>query len=135
MMRKVHIYTDGSCDVHSEDKPGGWAVILVDIATAHTKQLSGSKLHTTIGEMEILAAVEGLAALRGGPHDVTVCTDSQYLVGAMNGNKRKKNRRLLAELDELVDEHDVTFKWVRGHEDTTHNLLVDKLAVAARKGA
>jgi ribonuclease HI len=134
-MRKVHIYTDGSCDVHHQDKPGGWAAILVDISTGRTKEISGKQLHTTIGEMEILAAVEGLAALRYGPHKVTLFTDSQYLVGAMNGNKRKKNRRLLAELDELVNEHQVTFKWVRGHEDTTHNLLVDKLAVAARKGA
>lgn len=132
-MRLVHIYTDGSCDVHDDDKPGGWAVILVDIRTARTKEITGKKLNTTIGEMEIMAAVEGLSALRGGPYEVTIFTDSQYLVGAMNGNKRKRNRALLKELDALVAGHQVTFKWVKGHEDTTHNLLVDKLAVAARR--
>jgi ribonuclease HI len=134
-MRKVHIYTDGSCNVHGNDKPGGWAVILVDIATGKEKELSGNKLHTTVGEMELVAAVEGLAALKGGPHDVTVFTDSQWLVGAMAGNKRKRHQALLAQLDELASQHQVTFRWVRGHEDTTYNLLVDKLAIAARRGA
>lgn len=134
-MRKIHIYTDGSCDVHAKDKPGGWAAILVDIRTGRDKQISGNKLNTTNGEMEIMAAVEGLSALRGGPYDVTIFTDSQYLVGAVSGNKRKRHKKLLAELDDLCDGHRVTFKWVKGHEDTTHNLLVDKLAIAARKGA
>lgn len=136
-MREVHIYTDGACDTHNENKPGGWAAILIDVKTGTEKEITGKALHTTNNEMEITAALEGLKALKGTFLDVTVFTDSQYLIGVMNGWKRRKNQELLSQLDYQVKRlwFAVKFEHVRGHSGDECNSRADKLAVRARNMA
>lgn len=137
-MREIHIYTDGSCDIHHADRPGGWAAILIDVKTDTQKEIkgpeAGPKLGTTNNEMEITAVIEALRAIaiNGGPHSITIRTDSQYLIGAMSGNKRKKNRELLEQLDRLVEQHKVRFEHVKGHSGDEYNERVHWLAVQAR---
>ena len=95
--------------------------------------------------MEILAAIVGLEALNQ-PCSVTLYSDSQYLVNAMekgwarrwqaNGWKRNKKERALnpdlwERLLRLCDSHDVEFRWVRGHSGHRENERCDRLAVQA----
>lgn len=133
VMREIHIYTDGSCDTHDTARPGGWAAILIDLKTGKEKEIKGNQWETTNNEMEIVAAIKALQAIKGGPHSITIRTDSQYLIGVMTGNKRKKNKALLQQLDDLVSQHGVTFEHVEGHGDDEYNNHVDRLAIRARE--
>jgi ribonuclease HI len=95
--------------------------------------------------MELLGAIEGLAALKE-PCNVLLHSDSQYVVKAMeqgwarrwrsNGWKRTRheaalNPDLWARLLELCERHDVRFEWVRGHAGVVENERCDQLAMAA----
>ena len=142
--KSVVIYTDGSC--LGNPGPGGYGAIL-DFH-GRRKELSGGYRLTTNNRMELLAVIEGLAALKE-PCDVTLYSDSQYVVNAMNagwpqgwkakgwrrkGNQRAVNPDLWERLLRLCETHQVTFKWVRGHSGHPENERCDALAVAAAKG-
>lgn len=140
MMTKKHItlYTDGSAI--GNPGPGGYGVILR--YGEHRRELSGGFRLTTNNRMEIRAAIEGLRALKE-PCAVTLYSDSQYLVNAINqgwvkrwqaqGWMRTKkepalNVDLWLELLPLLEKHEVTFIWVRGHADNPDNERCDLLA-------
>jgi len=139
--KKITIFTDGSC--LGNPGPGGYAAILD--YKANRKELSGGFRRTTNNRMELLAAVEGLAALREDC-DVTLYSDSEYVVRAMNqgwpyswrknGWRRYKNKvavnsDLWQRLLDLCDSHTVQFQWIRGHSGHPENERCDRLAVAA----
>ena len=140
--KHVHIFTDGACS--GNPGPGGWAAILR--YGAKERELSGAEPHTTNNRMELTAAIRALAVLTE-PCEVTLTTDSQYLrLGVtqwMENWKRRgwktaskspvKNQDLWMALDELVQRHSVTWKWVRGHSDHPENERCDQLAVAAMR--
>ena len=102
--------------------------------------------HTTNNKMELTGAIRALEALKE-PCQVTLYTDSQYLVNAINqkwlenwkkrGWKRRdgelKNVELWQELDGLLQKHAVTATWVKGHADNEYNNRCDALAVAERE--
>ena len=136
---KVDIYTDGACI--GNPGPGGYGVVL--LFQDHRKELSGGYRKTTNNRMEILAAIVGLEALKERCQ-VTLFSDSQYLVRAVeegwalkwraNGwrrNKRQKalNPDLWDRLLGLCENHDVKFRWVRGHVGNRENERCDELAV------
>lgn len=136
--RSVTIYTDGACI--GNPGPGGYGVILKYGAAA--KELSGGEASTTNNRMELTAAVKGLSALKF-PCDVTLVSDSQYLVNAFRlgwierweqkGWKRPKsgpipNTDLWKELQRLCSVHSVRFVWVRGHDGHPENERCDRLA-------
>ncbi len=139
-MTKKHItlYTDGSAI--GNPGPGGYGVILR--YGEQRRELSGGFRLTTNNRMEIRAAIEGLRALKE-PCAVTLYSDSQYLVNAINqgwvkrwqaqGWMRTKkepalNVDLWLELLPLLEKHTVTFVWVRGHADNPDNERCDLLA-------
>lgn len=139
----VQIYTDGACS--GNPGPGGWAAILV--ARGTEKELSGFVDSTTNNRMELTAAIEGLKALKK-PCDVTVFSDSSYLVNAFtqqwivnwkkNGWKNASkapvsNMDLWLILDELNSYHNIAWEKVKGHSDHPFNNRCDKLAVQAIK--
>ena len=140
-MKEVTIYTDGACS--GNPGPGGWGVILRygDII----KELSGGERATTNNKMELTGVISALSALKE-PCKVSLYTDSQYIVNAINQNwlsswkkngwKRKggelKNPELWKKLDELLNIHNVTFNWVKGHAENEYNNRCDALAVAQR---
>lgn len=140
-MKKVQIYTDGACS--GNPGKGGYGIILV--YNEHRKELSGGYRLTTNNRMEMMAAIIGLEALKA-PCDVTLYTDSRYLVDAItkgwakkwqaNGWKRNnkeaaKNPDLWQKLLDLCEEHDVKFVWVKGHAGHPENEQCDRLAVTA----
>lgn len=121
------IYTDGSCS--GNPGPGGWGAIVMD--GINRFPLSGGESSTTNNRMEMLAAIEGLSSVSAGSQ-VTVHSDSQYLVNTMTKNwKRNANQDLWSRLDGLVNKREVTWKWVRGHDGHPLNEAADRLAVAA----
>lgn len=138
---KVVIYTDGAC--LGNPGPGGYGVVL--LYGGHRKEISGGFRLTTNNRMEIKAVIEGLKALkRRCP--VTIFSDSEYVVNAIskgwaerwrtNGWKRTKkefavNPDLWGELLDLCAQHDVEFRWVRGHAGVPENERADRLAMAA----
>ena len=139
-MKLVRLYTDGSC--HGNPGPGGWAAILEYGDTE--REIWGATRATTNNQMELRAVIEGLRALKE-PCKVEVYSDSQYVVNGMQswvGNwKRRgwltadrkpvKNAELWRELDEAAARHDVTWHWVRGHNEHAQNERCDALANAA----
>jgi len=134
--KSVIIYTDGGCDPNPG--VGGWAAVLLHGKT--TKELSGGEDKTTNNRMELTAAIRALEALKK-PCRVEIYTDSQYVQRGITewiaGWKRKgwrrgrgavKNVDLWQALDALVGEHQVTWKWVRGHAGNYYNEVCDELA-------
>ncbi len=147
---KVNIYTDGSAR-GNPDGPGGYGTILSYVdATGkeHRREYSGGYKKTTNNRMELMAAIIGLEALTK-PCDVTLYSDSQYLVKAFNehwidgwikkGWKRGKNEPvknvdLWKRLLEAKKNHNVTFEWVKGHNGHVENERCDILATTAALG-
>lgn len=140
----VFIYSDGACT--GNPGPGGYGTVL--LYNGHRKELSGGFRLTTNNRMELLGAIAGLRALKERCN-VTLISDSIYVVKAMqqqwpvrwraNGWKLDKRRPALnadlwQEMLDLCEQHDVTFKWVRGHNGDAENERCDALAVAASRG-
>lgn len=139
MMKKVTIYTDGACS--GNPGPGGWGAVLM--YGEKNKEFSGGAPETTNNRMELMAVITALQALKE-PCTVELFTDSQYIVNAVNegwlsswqkrGWRRKdgevKNVDLWITLVPLLETHDVTFSWVKGHAENEHNNRCDELAVA-----
>lgn len=117
--------------------------------SSHRKELSRGFRRTTNNRMEILAAIAGLEALRE-PCNVTIYSDSQYLVNAIekgwarrwqtNGwmrNRKEKaiNPDLWERLLELCKMHTVRFMWLRGHAGYSENERCDELAKDSFRGS
>jgi ribonuclease HI len=136
----ITIYTDGACS--GNPGPGGWGAILIFKGTE--RELSGGEAMTTNNRMEMMAAIEGLNALKR-PCSVHLFTDSQYVMQGITtwmknwkrrgwktaDNKPVKNEDLWRQLDEAAARHEVKWHWVKGHADDAINNRVDELAVAA----
>ena len=145
MSDKVTIYTDGACS--GNPGPGGYGAVMQ--YGEHCKELSGGFSKTTNNRMELLAVIEGLQTLKR-PCEVTVFSDSKYIVDAVNkgwarrwqANGWKRNRKqkalnpdLWARLLNLLDAHDVSICWVKGHAGNPGNERADALAVSASQSA
>jgi ribonuclease HI len=136
-MKQVTIYTDGAC--RGNPGPGGWgALIKFD---SMEKEIFGGKNDTTNNQMEILAAIEGLAALTE-PCSVELFTDSKYVMDGITqwiknwkknnwktaAKKEVKNKELWQKLDHLISKHQVQWHWVKGHSGDAGNEAADLLA-------
>ena len=133
---EITIYTDGACDIHAENKPGGWATILV--ATNDNGKpiketvLSGGQEMTTNNQMELMAVIEGLKSL-SKPTNVTVVSDSKYVINTVTKNfKINKNKDLWSTYFKVAEPHSIDWKFVKGHAGHTFNERCDKLAVKER---
>lgn len=142
----VDIYTDGAA--RGNPGPGGYGAVLQfhdSAGNLHVKELSQGFEHTTNNRMELLGAIVGLEALTQ-PCDVTLYSDSQYLVNAFNQhwvdgwlrrgwkNAKKdpvKNTDLWKRLLLAKEPHTVEFVWVKGHAGHPQNERCDELATAA----
>ena len=139
-MKHVEIYTDGAC--RGNPGPGGWGAIL--ICGEHKREMSGGEAMTTNNRMELIAAIEALAALRR-PCEVTLTTDSKYLCDGISkgwaaswrakgwkksDGKPALNPDLWERLLYLIDVHKVELVWVKGHAGHEYNERCDALATA-----
>lgn len=139
-MTEVELFTDGACK--GNPGPGGWGALIR--SGGKEKELSGGEKLTTNNRMELMAAIEGLNALKR-PCRVIVSTDSNYVKDGItkwvhgwirNGwrtadRKPVKNVELWQALLEATARHQVEWRWVRGHNGHPENERADRLACAA----
>ena len=137
----VTVYTDGACS--GNPGPGGWAALILD--NGGERIVSGAAPHTTNQRMELMAAIEGLAAVETG-RQVSLHTDSSYVMncfrdrwwvrweanGWLNAGKQAiANRDLWERLIAETRRRDVRWHKVKGHSGDVLNDRVDALARAA----
>ncbi|MBP7189882.1 MAG: ribonuclease HI [Rickettsiaceae bacterium] len=142
--KSVSIYTDGACS--GNPGPGGWGVYM--IYGEHKKHLMGHSLETTNNRMELTAAIEGIKALKE-KCSVDLYTDSTYVKNGITqwiekwivNNWRTSNKTLVKNADlwqdlyEKVNQHDISWHWVKGHATDIGNNIADSLATRGRDEA
>ncbi len=138
---RVTIHTDGAAS--GNPGPGGYGAVLE--SGKHRKELWGGFRLTTNNRMELMAVIVALEALKRPGMDVTVISDSKYVVDAVakgwvfnwekKGFAKKKNPDLWRRFLKAYRSHKVSFQWIRGHNGHPLNELCDRLAVAASQQA
>ena len=135
----IKIYTDGACS--GNPGPGGWGVFIEN--SGNVTELSGRDENTTNNRMELKAVIEALKFFTINS-ELTIHTDSKYVMdGAsrwiINWKKNNwktaqkkdvKNKDLWIELDNLLNYHDVSWVWVKGHDGIYGNERADYLATS-----
>ena len=137
----IRIYTDGAAQ--GNPGPGGFGVILK--YNQHEQELSQGFRLTTNNRMELLAVIAGLEAIRKDGIPVTIYSDSEYVVKAVEKGwlwnwekknfKGKKNVDLWQRYIPLHEKFKPRFQWIRGHAGHPENERCDYLAVRAAKSA
>jgi len=136
-MKQVIIYTDGAC--RGNPGPGGWGALIKYDSVEKT--IFGGQPNTTNNQMELSAAIEGLAILKE-PCNVELFTDSKYVMDGITqwiqnwkknnwrtaAKKDVKNKELWQKLDKLIAQHQVQWRWVKGHSGDAGNEAADLLA-------
>ena len=137
MKKHVKIYTDGACS--GNPGPGGWGAVLV--YGDKEKEIYGGEAETTNNRMELMAAIQALAALKSSCK-VDLYTDSNYVKQGISewihdwkkrgwktaDKKPVKNADLWQELEIAEARHEVKWHWVRGHNGHAYNERADALA-------
>lgn len=137
----ILLYTDGASK--GNPGPGGYGVVLK--CGTHYKELSGGFLKTTNNRMELLAVIVGLEAIKRKNAQVTVYSDSSYVVNALNKGwlfgweqkvfAKKANPDLWRRFLKIYRLHQVTFVWIKGHAGHPENERCDTLAVESAQRA
>jgi len=134
---KIELFSDGACK--GNPGLGGWGVLIKNSKTL--KELKGVQQQTTNNRMELIAVIEGLKSIQENAH-IEITTDSMYVNNGINqwihnwknngwktaAKKPVKNIDLWQELDELVQNYSIEWKWVRGHSGHPGNEKADQLA-------
>jgi len=142
-LKQVLLFSDGAC--LGNPGPGGYGVILG--YGAHRRELSGGFRLTTNNRMELTAAIKGLDALKERCA-VRLVSDSEYLLNSIEkrwvfgwrtrGWRRQgkpvPNADLWLEMLRLIEFHELTVEWVRGHAGHPENERCDVLARTAASG-
>ncbi len=142
-LSQVQLYTDGACS--GNPGPGGYGAILR--CGKFEKEISGGEASTTNNRMELMAVICGLEALNRKCR-VTIYSDSKYFVdgiekgwakqwqknGWIKGDKSPaKNPDLWERLLTLIDSHEVSIVWLKGHAGHPENEKCDRMAVEESK--
>ena len=137
---QITVYTDGSA--LGNPGPGGYGIVMK--AGRHYREISGGYRLTTNNRMELLAVIIGLEALKYEGSQVTLYSDSRYVVDAIEkgwlfgwerkGFKDKKNPDLWRRFLAVYRRHTVKFCWVKGHANILENERCDELATTAARG-
>jgi len=136
----VTIYTDGAST--GNPGPGGYGVVLKK--GNRRKELSKGYRLTTNNRMELLAVIVGLEALLKPNLDVTIYSDSKYVVDSIEKKwvfgwakknfEKKKNPDLWRRFLKIYPKHNVKMVWVKGHAGIPENERCDQLATTAAAG-
>ncbi len=136
----ITMYTDGAAQ--GNPGRGGYGVVLK--YKQHRKELSQGYRLTTNNRMELLAVIVGLEAIKEPGYEVTIYSDSRYVVDAVEkkwlwgwvkkGFAKVKNPDLWQRLLKVYPKHKVRFVWVKGHAGNPENERCDQLAVQAASG-
>ena len=135
--KKIVIYTDGACK--GNPGLGGWGVLIE--FPEDINELYGFQEDTTNNRMELIAVIEALNSLKINS-EIEIVTDSKYVKNGINewiinwkkngwrtaSKKTVKNKELWQKLDALVQNHNIVWKWVKGHSGHPGNERADQLA-------
>lgn len=126
------IYTDGGCAINPGG-PGGCAAVIINTETGEYKTLSEGYVSTTNNRMEMQAVILALNAVDA--KNLTVYSDSTYVIKTMNGQfSKKKNKDLWAKISAAAKGKHITWEWVRGHNGDQYNEMCDALCTEAMSG-
>ncbi len=139
---EITVYTDGAS--RGNPGPGGYGAIL--LYGNKRKELSAGYRKTTNNRMELMGVIAALEAMKKKGLHITLYTDSQYIVKALNEGwlKKwiatnfaggKKNKDLWLRFHALYQQHQIRFVWVKGHANNPFNNRCDELATAAADGS
>lgn len=139
MSHQVHIYTDGAAKGNPGN--GGYGVVMELVGSNYKKEFYEGFRYTTNNRMELLAVIVGLEKITKPNMKVLVVSDSKYVVDAIEkkwvfgwekkGFKDKKNPDLWMRFLKIYRQHQVDFKWIKGHNNHPQNERCDELAVMA----
>jgi ribonuclease HI len=139
MATKITLFTDGAAS--GNPGPGGYGAVL--LSGPHRKELSEGFRLTTNNRMELLAVIAGLEALKTPGCEVTIYSDSKYVIDSVEKGwlqgwvktnfRKKKNPDLWKRFLLVYTQHRVKFHWVKGHAGIPENERCDQLAVDASK--
>lgn len=138
---RVTVYTDGGCKPNPG--PGGWGAVLLFDKENRPQELLGGDAKTTNNRMELQAALETVRALPV-PHHITLYTDSKYLKNGItkwldnwrrknwvtSGGTPVKNKDLWQALSRELGQHQIEWRWTKGHAGDRWNERADQLATA-----
>lgn len=131
-MKKIALFCDGS----SLGNPGFGGYCAILRYGENERIISGGQKDATNNQMELLAVIKGLEALRE-PCEVTITSDSSYVVKGINewlsGWVKKnfakvKNPELWEYYLEVSKRHKIKAIWVRGHNGHEENERCDIIA-------
>ena len=137
----IEIYTDGAA--RGNPGRGGYGVILK--YKQQYKELSDGFRLTTNNRMELLACIIGLEAIKAQNMDITIFSDSKYVVDSVvkgwvfpwtkkQNFGGKKNQDLWLRFLKVYTNHQVKFIWIKGHNEHPENERCDLLATSAADG-
>ena len=138
----IKIYTDGSCI--GNPGVGGWGAII--IMDGKKIKIKGNKKNTTNNQMELIAPIKALKKIPNNS-EVQIFTDSKYVKMGItewihkwkknnwktSSKKKVKNIELWTLLDELSNNFDIKWNWVKSHSTDKLNNEADLLARKAAK--
>lgn len=138
-MEQIHIYTDGACE--GNPGRGGYGIVMEWIGKSYIKEFSEGFQLTTNNRMELLAVIKALEKMKMKEVQITIFSDSKYVVDAVNQHwivdwKRRnfakvKNPDLWKRFIVLYDQLKPKMVWIKGHNGHPQNERCDFLAVAA----
>ncbi|MCK5816117.1 MAG: ribonuclease HI [Flavobacteriaceae bacterium] len=138
---QIHIYTDGACS--GNPGKGGYGIVMEWVGKPYKKEFFDGFQLTTNNRMELLAVIVALEKIKMDTVEITVISDSKYVVNAVEKNwilgwqkkrfKDVKNTDLWKRFLIQYKKHNVKLKWVKGHNNHPQNERCDQLAVAGTK--
>jgi ribonuclease HI len=125
----VTVHTDGACS--GNPGPGGWAAVLS--AGTHHKEIAGRVAHTTNNEMELMAVLEALRAIKHTGLSVAIYADSQLVIGWLTGAYKVKAdhiAELVRAIKTMAEAKFLAIDWfhVKGHSGNAGNERANRLA-------
>ncbi len=137
MTEIVEIFADGAC--RGNPGPGGWGALLRFKGVE--KELYGAEPETTNNRMELTAVIKALESMKR-PCSINITLDSKYVLDGIQSwienwkkkgwktasKKPVKNEDLWKQLDQLIQQHEIQWNWVKGHSGHDENERVDQLA-------
>ena len=127
----IKIYTDGSYKPTTEQ--GGYASIITENDQV-IKILYNGYIHTTNNRAELMGILYALEYFKDST-ELEIYSDSSYIVNSINNghvkrwieehDNSKKNMDLWTRISKLLDFHNVTFFWIKGHNNNKFNELAD----------
>ncbi len=139
MKDQIHIYTDGACE--GNPGKGGYGIVMEWVGKPYVKEFSEGYEMTTNNRMELLAVIKALEKIKKEDVNITVFSDSKYVVDAVNQNwiagwkkryfNKVKNPDLWQKFIILYNKFKPKMVWIKGHNGHMQNERCDQLAVAA----